>query len=143
MKRSGIINAELMAALSAMRHSDTVGIIDYGLRPEPGVKIIDLSLVPGIPTFMDVFKAVLNEFIFDQVDFFGGMPTANPELYKTICDALPNHKKEILPPMDFVAAASKAFLLIRTGDNCPACSILLHTALGIPGTFEPYDVRFD
>ena len=63
MKKSGIINAELMKALTLARHGHMITICDAGFPIPKGEDIIDLSLTAGIPSFFDTLKAVLNEII--------------------------------------------------------------------------------
>ena len=51
MKKSGIINAELMKALTLARHGHMITICDAGFPIPKGEDIIDLSLTAGIPSF--------------------------------------------------------------------------------------------
>ena len=66
MKKSGIINAELMKALTLARHGHMITICDAGFPIPKGEDIIDLSLTAGIPSFFDTLKAVLNEIIVEN-----------------------------------------------------------------------------
>ena len=69
MKKSGIINAELMKALTLARHGHMITICDAGFPIPKGEDIIDLSLTAGIPSFFDTLKAVLNEIIVEKAQF--------------------------------------------------------------------------
>ena len=61
MKKAGILNPALAAAIARLGHTDTFVIADCGLPIPRTVPVIDLSLVAGIPRFTDVLDAVLAE----------------------------------------------------------------------------------
>ena len=61
MKKAGILNPALAAAIARLGHTDTFVISDCGLPIPRTVPVIDLSLVAGIPRFTDVLDAVLAE----------------------------------------------------------------------------------
>ena len=49
MKRRGILNDALSGALARLGHTDTVVVADCGLPRPPGVAVVDLALVFGVP----------------------------------------------------------------------------------------------
>ena len=59
MKRTGILNADLNAALSRLGHGDIVLVGDCGMPAPAGVPVIDLALVHGVPRFEQVLDALL------------------------------------------------------------------------------------
>lgn len=79
MKKSGIINAELMKALTLARHGHMITICDAGFPIPKGEDIIDLSLTAGIPSFFDTLKAVLNEIIVEKFIVVDHMEIYNPQ----------------------------------------------------------------
>ena len=54
MKKAGILNADLIGALSRLGHGDVVLLADCGMPAPRGVPVIDLALVHGIPRFEQV-----------------------------------------------------------------------------------------
>ena len=66
MKRTGILNADLNAALSRLGHGDIVLIADCGMPAPAGVPVIDLALVHGVPRFEQVLDALLGELVVER-----------------------------------------------------------------------------
>ena len=50
-----------------MAITDKIVIADAGFPIPEGREVVDLTLVKGIPTFMDVMKAVLNEVAIEKL----------------------------------------------------------------------------
>ncbi|MFT4029161.1 MAG: D-ribose pyranase [Protaetiibacter sp.] len=66
MKRLGLINAQLLSAVGALRHTDRFGIGDSGLPVPVGVPVIDLAIVYGLPAFEPVYSAVVSEVVLQN-----------------------------------------------------------------------------
>jgi len=66
VKRSGILNADLNAALSRLGHGDIVLVADCGMPAPAGVPVIDLALVHGVPRFEQVLDALLGELVVER-----------------------------------------------------------------------------
>ena len=66
MKRTGILNSDLNAALSRLGHGDLVLVADCGMPAPPGVPVIDLALVHGVPRFEQVLDALLGELVVER-----------------------------------------------------------------------------
>ena len=66
MKKTGILNQPLSAAIAGLGHTDTLVIADAGLPIPPETHRIDLALVRSIPSFVDVLRAVLTEMQVEQ-----------------------------------------------------------------------------
>ena len=61
MKKSGILNAQLIRCIAELGHKDLFMIGDAGMPIPKGVEIVDLALCGGVPTFRQVMDAVLDE----------------------------------------------------------------------------------
>ena len=81
MKKNGLLHSELMKAITAARHHDTIIICDVGMPVPDGCNYIDLALVRGLPSLPQVLKAVLNEMVIERYEIFDLMPQYNPEMY--------------------------------------------------------------
>lgn len=66
MKRRGILNADLSGALARLGHTDVVLLADCGMPIPPGVPVIDLAVVHGVPRFEQVLDALLEEMVFQR-----------------------------------------------------------------------------
>jgi len=54
----GILNPHLLSLLARVRHMNTLVIADRGFPFWPGIETVDLSLVDGVPTVLQVLAAV-------------------------------------------------------------------------------------
>ena len=95
MKKSGIINAELMKALTLARHGHMITICDAGFPIPKGEDIIDLSLTAGIPSFFDTLKAVLNEIIVEKFIVVDHMEIYNPQGLQQVQKMMIKQEQEI------------------------------------------------
>jgi D-ribose pyranase len=55
---SGIVNPQLLSLLCRVRHTNSLVIADVGFPSWPGIETVDLSLVHGIPTVLQVVNAL-------------------------------------------------------------------------------------
>lgn len=143
MKKNGLLNAELMGELTKLRHQDKLVICDIGFPIPKGSNVVDVSLVEGLPTFLQVLKAVLNEIIVEEYVVFDFMKDYNRECYSFLKEHLVNQASSEVSMPDFVRASAEAKLFIRTGEPKPASNILLTSATGVRSMNETLDVHFD
>lgn len=65
MKKSGILNAQLIGCIAALGHKDLFMIGDAGMPIPKGIPIVDLVLCGGVPTFRQVMDAILEETVVE------------------------------------------------------------------------------
>jgi D-ribose pyranase len=63
MKKSGLLHPELLAAIAELGHLDEFVVCDAGYPIPEGLPRIDLAYRPGMPPFLDVLEAVMNEVV--------------------------------------------------------------------------------
>ena len=63
MLKTGILNPQINSLLSRVRHTNTLVIADRGFPFWPMIETIDISLVDGIPTVLDVLRAIRANFV--------------------------------------------------------------------------------
>lgn len=143
MKKRGILNADLMGELTRLRHRDKLVICDAGFPIPKGEKIIDVSLIAGIPTFMQTLKAVLNEIIVEDYVVFDFMQQYNIEYYDEIHSIFKKQTTSEVSMSEFVELSKGAKLFIRTGELAPASNILLTSATGVKTMCNELEVSFD
>lgn len=143
MKKNGMLNAQLLGELTKLRHQDQLVICDIGFPIPKGSNVVDVSLVEGLPTFVQVLKAVLNEIIVEDYVIFDFMKQYNEEYYSFLKENLKNQTCSEVSMEAFVEASKAAKLFIRTGEPKPASNILLTSATGVRFMNEKLDVRFD
>ena len=128
MKRSGILNAELNRHLSRLGHTDTVVVADCGLPQPPGVPVVDLAVVFGVPAFDQVLRAVAAEIVVDHALIAEESVDRNPAvraLVESLCDSV-----SLVPHEELKRRCAEARLLIRTGEARPYANVIL--SCGVP-----------
>lgn len=142
MKKKGIINPELAYALADLGHMDSFVICDMGFPIPKGAKKIDLTLTAGMPEFMPVFKACLNEVAVQYIALMDGVKTANKDLDDDIKNMRHNQEIEYMSFDDFREKVKDAKFFIRTGETRPCSNIYLISASGVRERVEKYDINF-
>lgn len=127
MKRTGLLNPDLASAIARLGHTDTFVIADCGLPIPQGVRIIDLSLVFGIPRFADTLSALLTEVVIEgavAADEARGGPVE-----QILRDQL-GTDPEWVPHADLKARVRGASFVVRTGESTPYANVIL--SCGVP-----------
>lgn len=140
MRKGGIINGRLMGALAGLGHTDAVVITDAGLPIPKECEVVDLALVKGIPSFLDVLRAVLNEIVVERYVLFAPMEQANPAMYETVTGLLPMQQRELLGPEEFVEAVKSTKIVVRSAEFSPCCNMILYSASGVEELCKALDV---
>lgn len=125
MRREGILNPALESAIAAVGHTEYLVVGDCGL-PMPGeANILDLSLVRGIPTFMQVLDAVKGEMVIESFIYAEEAETANPGIVEQIRQALPDVPSVKMSHENFKKETQRAKTVIRTGEYSSYANIIL------------------
>lgn len=125
MKKKGILNPALCAAVAAIGHTDSLVIADPGLPLPEGVEVVDLSLVRGMPPFMDVLRAVADEFVVESYILASEMEGASAALCHAARGALGGIPCKMVPHGEFKRLTHSARVLVRTGEPTPFANIIL------------------
>lgn len=128
MKKTGILNADLSAALARLGHTDRVVIGDCGLPRPAGVPVIDLALVFGVPTFEQVVKAVAAELALETMWVAHQTTTHNPAADAVLGDL--GVERQWVDHEDLKHLSTSATLFIRTGEATPYANVILRC--GVP-----------
>ncbi|MEI8200897.1 MAG: D-ribose pyranase [Eubacteriales bacterium] len=128
MKRTGILNSQLMQQIAALGHTDTFLIGDAGMPVPNGVPIIDLVLVLGVPTFEQVLRAVLAETVVEAGTIAEEAAGNNPAAVALIHLLIAAPIKKI-PHTDLKNAAKTCKFAIRTGEATPYANIILQSGV--------------
>ena len=142
MKKNGIINPELIRALTDLGHFDSFVICDMGFPIPPDAVRIDLTFVPGEPEFLKVLKACLNEVAVQEMTMLEGISEANPELHTEIRGRVHNQELEYISLPDFREKAKGAKFYIRTGETKPCSNMYLVSASGVKERVDKYNIEF-
>ncbi|GAA2392543.1 D-ribose pyranase [Nonomuraea africana] len=123
MKRSGILNAALAGQLARLGHTDQVLVCDSGMPIPPGVDVVDLAFVPGVPSFADVLDGLLNELVVEGAVAAGEVAEANPACAVLLEERLPG--LEHVPHEELKRLSREVKLAVRTGEARPYANVIL------------------
>ena len=122
----GIINPEVNSLLSRVRHTNTLVIADAAFPSWPQVETVDLSLVRGIPTILQLLEAILPNWkcggVFMAREFKECNGAKMQATFKRACRGI---KMTFEPHLDFKKRVPGAIGLIRTGDTTAYGNIIL------------------
>ena len=132
MKKSGILNAQLIGLIAALGHKDTFMVGDAGMPIPKGVEIVDLVLCGGVPTFEQVMDAILAETEIEGYTIANEIEEKNPELLAYIQEKLPDAEEERIPHTDLKRMSANCKFAVRTGEFTPYPNIILRAGVAFP-----------
>lgn len=126
MLRSGILNPHVLSLVARVRHTNALVIADWAFPSWPGLETVDLSLVAGVPTVLQVLEAILPGWdchtAYMAAEFREHNPPATQSAFQR---ALGSAVITFEPHVDFKKRVPGATGLIRTGDHTVYGNILL------------------
>ncbi|NGQ96709.1 D-ribose pyranase [Brevibacillus sp. SYP-B805] len=129
MKKRGILNSEISAVISRLGHTDQIVICDAGLPIPALVPRIDLAVVPGLPSLMDVLEAVLLEMQVERAILAEEWKQANPQLLNRVEAALAGVERQSVSHETFKQMTREAKAIIRTGECTPYANVILQAGV--------------
>lgn len=130
MKRGFLLNRHLSELVASLGHMDEVVIADAGLPVPAGVRVIDLTVSPGVPGFFQVLAAIKTELIVEAAIFAeevssnlrgqmeGEITSWSSETGKPIATSTISHEA-------FKHRTRQAKAIIRTGETTPYANVIL------------------
>ena len=118
-----ILNPRLLAMLAGAGHTDIIVIADSGLPIASGVEVVDLSLTPGVPSFLQTFDAVCDTLAIERMIL--AKETEGQPLYRELQPRLRTANVELVSHEEFKQLAARAKGVIRTGESTPYANIAL------------------
>lgn len=129
MKKTTLLNSALSSVISRMGHMDTLTIGDAGLPIPDGPERIDLAVIKGVPTFLEVLKATLSELQVQRVTIAAEMKEKNAELYETIKQLFAGVEIVEVPHTEFKKLTASSKAVVRTGECKPYANVLLESGV--------------
>lgn len=129
MLKTGVLNPQLLSLLARVRHTNTVVISDRGFPFWPEIETVDLSLIDGIPSVLQVLAAVRQNFVVGQAymaeEFLANNTPATQQAFAEGLAGVPiTHE----PHVDFKKRVPNAIGLIRSGDTVQYANMILVSA---------------
>jgi D-ribose pyranase len=129
MLKSGILNPSINSLLSRVRHTNTLVIADRGFPFWPQIETVDISLIDGIPSVLDVLSAIRQNFVIGKVWMAEEFLTNNSKAVTDQFGAeLEGIKLTHEPHLKFKHRVPSAIGLIRTGDTIQYANMILESA---------------
>lgn len=125
MKKSGILNVQLAAAIAALGHKDRFLIGDAGMPIPKDVPIVDLALCGGVPTFIQVMDAVLEEAVVESYTLAEEIKEKNPQLLTYMQHKLSGLEHTFLPHEQLKVMSGSVKFAVRTGEFTPYPNVIL------------------
>jgi D-ribose pyranase len=132
MLQNGILNPHVLELVARIRHTNTLVIADWAFPFWPQIETVDLSLVRGIPTVLDVLEALRPNFkvgrIWQAEEFLSTNPPESVGRFDEAFAGFPDATVERLPHVTFKTRVPDAIGLIRTGDPTAYGNVILESA---------------
>jgi len=125
MKKNGILNQEISQLIASMGHMDKLTICDAGLPIPDYIWRIDLAVIPGLPGFEEVAKAVAGDLQVQQIILAEELRDKNPGLTRAIQDLFKDAEVTFVPHEDFKRISTESRAIIRTGECTPFANVIL------------------
>jgi D-ribose pyranase len=129
MLKNGILNPAINSLLSRVRHTNTLVIADRGFPFWPEIETIDISLVDGIPTVLQVLRAIRGNFAVGKVFMAEEFRANNPEPTRLELErVLAGIPLAFEPHVEFKKRVPRAIGLIRTADTVQYANLIIESA---------------
>ncbi|GGJ66762.1 D-ribose pyranase [Deinococcus aquiradiocola] len=135
MKHQGLLHPELSGIVAGIGHTQTIVIGDVGLPVPDGVRRIDLAVSAGVPSLLDVLRAVLSELIVEGVTVAEETRLYSPDWSAQLEPLLPAPRREV-PHTRFKELVQDAYVVVRTGEVTSYANVILHC--GVNFWEDPY-----
>jgi D-ribose pyranase len=126
MLKQGLINPQVLSLIARVRHTNALVIADRGFPFWPLLETIDLSLVNGVPTVLQVLAAIRRNFVAAEAymaeEFVGANTAATRHAFEV---ALRGIRVKREPHVEFKKRVPLAIGLIRTGDTTQYANLIL------------------
>lgn len=129
MKKQGILHPELSRIVASLGHTDTIVIADAGLPIPDGPVRIDLALIEGVPSFLSVLRAVLDDMVVEGATLAAEIAEVSPELWDAVVETLGELPLNTVPHSEFKTLTQGARAVVRTGEFTPYANVLLRAGV--------------
>ena len=137
MKKGALINSDISYVISKLGHTDSIVVADSGLPIPSEPQRIDLAVTKGVPAFLQVLDAVLQEQRVEEIVIASEIKENSPGVYDSILDRIKDLKAaenidiEIteVSHEDFKAMTRESKAVIRTGEFTPYANVILKSGV--------------
>jgi D-ribose pyranase len=129
MLKTGILNPAINSLISRVRHTNMLVIADRGFPFWPMIETVDISLIDGVPTVLQVLNAITPNFVIGEAYMAQEFLTNNTDQVKqAFAAAFGSASLHHEPHIDFKKRVPHAIGLIRTGETIQYANMILVSA---------------
>lgn len=122
----GILNPQINSLLARVRHTNMLVIADRGFPFWPMIETVDISLVDGIPTVLQVLQAILPNFEISEIFMAQEFLKVNtPDICQAFAKGIAHIPLRYEAHMKLRQRVPGAIGLIRTGDTIQYANMIL------------------
>ena len=125
MKKQGILNYKIEEYIARIGHTQTMVICDPGLPIPPDCEVIDISLLPGKPSFIEVLRAIANEMKIESFVYASEIEKVNEKVFSEMKEILKGLPSSSVPHEEFKKMSHEALVFIRTGECSSYANVIL------------------
>ena len=125
MKKTTLLNSHLSQVIASMGHTDMLVISDAGFPVPPGVHRIDLAVTAGLPSFLEVVRAVAAELEVERLTIATELQARATSLPADLQACFPHASMDAISHAEFKALSAHARAVVRTGDCTPYANVIL------------------
>ena len=133
MKKTALLNAPISSAVARLGHGDSLCIGDAGLPVPQGVERIDLALMVGVPSALQVLKAVTLEMYVERAVIARELRDVQPEFHTELRKALDTISEsqgkdiqiDLVSHEGFKRQTVQCQTVVRTGECTPFANVIL------------------
>ena len=129
MKKRGVLQHELSDVIATLGHTDSLVIADAGLPIPANVKRIDLAVARGVPGFVEVLRAILDDVQVERAIIASELREKRPELHRELLVLLSGIPVEEVSHADLKAKTPEARAVVRTGEFTPYANVILFSGV--------------
>ena len=126
MINHGILNPQILSLLARVRHTNALVIADRGFPFWPMIETVDISVVDGLPTVLQLIAAVRQNHNFTQAyqaeEFLKNNTPTTRAKFAVALEGVPTTYE---PHVEFKKRVPLAIGLIRTGDTTQYANTIL------------------
>src|SRR5882762_5688603 len=122
----GFINPQVLSLVSRIRHTNSLVVADAAFPFWPQIETVDVSLVKGVPTVLQVVETLLANWKCGEIimaeEFKSHNARKHQQAFKRVCRGV---RMTFEPHLEFKKRVPHAIGLIRTGDTTAYGNMIL------------------